>query len=108
MPSVLQLEVIRAGAEANEPREETAVRDALTARGFSVFRWQDPPGTEYPPHSHAEDEIIWLLEGAISFGVGDSDLALAPGDRLLLPADTVHTARAGAAGAAYLIGERRR
>ena len=41
------------------------------------------------------------------FGTDGRALRLEAGDRLMLPAGTVHTAHAGAAGATYLIGERR-
>src|SRR5262245_60517038 len=86
---------------------EGALRAQLAREGFEAFEWTDPPGARYGAHSHDHDESIWLLSGAIVFGADGRELALGPGDRLMLPAGTVHTARAGPGGATYLIGERR-
>lgn len=42
----------------------------------------------------------------MTFRAAGREWRLGAGDRLMLPAGTVHTALAGPAGAAYLIGER--
>jgi quercetin dioxygenase-like cupin family protein len=88
------------------PTEE-ALAERLAAEGFEAFAWTDPPGADYSPHSHDHDESLWVIEGEISFGAEGSEFRLGPGDRLMLPQGTVHTARAGSRGARYLIGERR-
>jgi uncharacterized protein YjlB len=87
---------------------EAALRQRLEADGFDAFAWQDGARADYAAHAHDHDESLWVIEGEITFGVAGRDYRLGPGDRLMLPAGTVHTARAGAAGARYLIGERRR
>ena len=89
---------------APDPEE---LRRRLEADGFEAFRWQDSPGADYQPHSHDHDESLWLISGAITFGIGGADYRLAPGDRLMLPGGTVHTALAGPRGADYWIGQRR-
>jgi len=86
--------------------DESMLRRRLEREGFSVFRWRDAPGASYAPHSHDHDESLWVVEGEITFGAGGDDIRLGPGDRLMLPHDTVHTAKAGPRGATYLIGER--
>ena len=85
---------------------EGTCRSLLEGEGFGVFRWTDPPGADYTPHAHDRDESIWLLEGEMVFGAGGREMHLAPGDRLMLPAGTVHTVHVGPAGATYLIGGR--
>ena len=92
-------------AEATPPSEET-LRKRLTDEGFDVFRWHDTAGADYQPHSHDHDESLWVITGEMHFSAGGRDFRLRTGDRLLLPKGTVHTARAGAAGVTYLIGER--
>jgi len=89
------------------PVDAAAQRRQLEAEGFEVWSWTDAPGADYAPHTHDHDESLWVVAGEITFGAEGRDLQLAPGDRLMLPRGTVHTARAGAAGATYLIGERR-
>jgi len=86
---------------------EAHLYETLERDGFDVFRWQDPPGAHYAAHSHDHDESLWVVDGEITFGAEDMALRLGPGDRLMLPAGTVHAADAGAAGATYLIGQRR-
>jgi quercetin dioxygenase-like cupin family protein len=86
--------------------EGSALKAQLEAEGFSVWQWSDAPGATYTPHSHDHDESIWIVAGEISFGALGRELHLVAGDRLMLPQGTVHTARAGADGATYLIGER--
>ena len=91
-----------------DPPVESRLHATLERDGFDVFRWQDPPGADYSAHSHDHDESLWVVDGEITFGAARRSLRLGPGDRLMLPAGTVHTAHAGAAGATYLIGQRRR
>jgi len=86
---------------------EAALRARLEADGFETFSWRDPPEADYTPHSHDHDESLWVVEGEITFGTAGAEYRLGPGDRLMLPAGTVHTAHAGGRGALYLIGERR-
>jgi quercetin dioxygenase-like cupin family protein len=91
---------------AGDPTE-AALRRALEDEGFTVMAWTDAAGATYAPHSHDHDESLWCVAGEITFGAGGTDLVLGPGDRLMLPSGTLHTARVGAAGATYLIGQRR-
>jgi quercetin dioxygenase-like cupin family protein len=92
---------------AGEPPSDAPLRQRLEAEGYDVFRWSDGPDADYQPHAHDHDESIWLIEGEITFGAEGREWRLRPGDRLMLPAGTVHTARAGRAGATYLVAERR-
>jgi len=86
--------------------DEETLRARLVEEGFDPFRWNDPGGTTYAPHSHAHDESIWVVEGEITFHVAGQEYRLRPGDRLMLPAGTLHTAHVGNSGAVYLIGQR--
>ena len=85
---------------------EEAIRTQLIEEGYDPFRWQDPAGTTYPAHAHAHDESIWVVEGEITFQASGQSFRLGPGDRLMLPAGTLHTAHVGNSGAVYLIGQR--
>ena len=87
------------------PTEES-VRRRLEEDGFSAFCWTDPPCAHYDEHVHDRDESIWLVAGQMRFGAGGRELVLGPGDRLMLPAGTRHTADAGGDGATYVIGQR--
>lgn len=56
------------------------------------------PGHLEPPHSHPEDEIIYVLSGKILFG----DQALEAGDSLYIERQTMYSLRATEAGAEFL------
>jgi quercetin dioxygenase-like cupin family protein len=101
----MEVELIRWDRDAAPQRD--VLQRRLTEEGFDVSEWTDRPGARYAPHSHEEDESLWVLEGEISFGIGGAEYALGVGDRLLLPGRTVHSALAGPEGASYLIGQRR-
>jgi quercetin dioxygenase-like cupin family protein len=92
-------------AEAAKPREGTLTR-RLQDEGFEVFRWRDDAGADYQPHAHDHDESLWVIHGEITFGVATERYTLGPGDRLMLPKGTVHTAFTGTEGCLYLIGQR--
>ncbi len=94
-----------AWAETRAPAEDE-LRRRLEADGFEPFAWEDAAGADYRPHAHDHDESLWVIEGEMTFGAEGGEFRLSPGDRLMLPRGTVHTARAGRAGARYLIGQR--
>jgi quercetin dioxygenase-like cupin family protein len=91
--------------EAAKPREGTLTR-RLQDEGFEVFRWRDDAGADYQPHAHDHDESLWVIHGEITFVVATERYTLGPGDRLMLPKGTVHTAFTGTEGCLYLIGQR--
>jgi len=101
----MRLEVIRWNGERLP--EEESLRQELQADGYDVFHWRDETGVDYQRHSHDADQCLWVIEGEMLFGTEGNEFSLRPGDRLVLPRGTVHTARAGRSGVTYLIGERR-
>ena len=52
------------------------------------------PGVAFGKHTHPGEEIIYVLEGALEYQVGDKPpVTLKAGDVLFIPAGTVHSAR---------------
>ena len=92
--------------DGDRPPTERELRNRLAADGFHAYLWTDAPGAHYQPHTHEADESLWVLDGEMTFEVAGRSYRLGPGDRLALPAGTLHAATAGPAGATYLIGER--
>jgi quercetin dioxygenase-like cupin family protein len=64
----------------------------------NLQRTRYEPGHFEPPHSHPEDEIIYLLSGSIAFG----DQTLGFGDAIFVPKDTRYSLRAGDDGAEFV------
>ena len=80
--------------------DEAALRDRLQAEGLAPSAWGNGPHDRYAAHEHGYDKVIVVAAGSIRFGLpgsgGGQDLAT--GDRLELPAGTVHDAVVGPDG----------
>jgi quercetin dioxygenase-like cupin family protein len=71
---------------------------ALHALGLRPNRWSAGPGAPFAAHTHARHKVLLCEAGEITFTIGSESWAMHPGDRLDLPAGTVHTAIAGPSG----------
>ena len=84
--------------------DEAALRDRLHAEGLAPSAWGNGPNDRYTAHEHGYDKVIVVASGSIRFGLpgsgGGEDLAA--GDRLELPAGTVHDAVVGTDGVSCL------
>lgn len=80
--------------------------ERLAGEGIRATAWGNPPGDRYPPHAHDYDKVLVAVEGSIVFRLTGLDLSheLTAGDRLDLPAGTVHAADVGPAGVRCLEG----
>ena len=64
---------------------------AETGDAFSQIETDDPRGTGPPLHlHHNEDETFYVLEGEVTFLVGDERIDLAAGDYLFGPRGIAH------------------
>jgi quercetin dioxygenase-like cupin family protein len=72
--------------------------------GLRPDRWGNGPDARYAAHDHPYDKVIAVERGSIRFGLPGSheSIELAVGDRLDLPAGTVHDALVGPTGVACL------
>ena len=64
------------------------------------------PTTSNTPTTMTSAQSLWVIQGEITFGVGDECYTLRAGDRLMLPKGTVHTAYTGVEGCLYFIGQK--
>ena len=76
----------------------------LATEGLVASSWSNGPHERYAPHEHGYDKVLVVAAGAIRFGLpqsgGGVDLSI--GDRLELPAGTVHDAAVGPDGVTCL------
>lgn len=86
----------------------TELRARLAVEGLDPGAWSNGPGDRYDEHDHGYDKVIVVVDGSIVFGLGGraGSVALAAGDRLELPAGTVHDAVVGPAGVTCLEAHR--
>ena len=76
---------------------------ADTGGQMSIIEIVEPPGYEGPLHvHHREDEGFWLLEGNVTFEIGDSRIEAQAGDYVFGPRDIPHRYSVGDTGCRIL------
>jgi mannose-6-phosphate isomerase-like protein (cupin superfamily) len=50
------------------------------------------PGVHVEPHSHANEQIAWMLKGKMEFRLGSEQRVCAPGDVVVIPGGIEHEA----------------
>ena len=76
---------------------------ADTGGQLTIVEVTEPPGTEAPLHvHHREDEAFWVLEGDVTFEVGDTVIEASAGDYAFGPRDIPHRYTVGDAGCRML------
>jgi mannose-6-phosphate isomerase-like protein (cupin superfamily) len=88
--------------------QHDALRERMIAEGLDPGAWSNGAGDRYARHDHIYDKVIVVASGSIAFGVVDDGrtIELEAGDRLELPARTVHDAVVGPSGVACLEAHR--
>ncbi|MFZ5884321.1 MAG: cupin domain-containing protein [Chloroflexota bacterium] len=94
-------------ADAAAPTESTLMQ-RMTDEGLNPYVWSNGPHEVYAAHTHSYDKVIYVVRGSITFGLPElgQSLTLRAGDRLDLPAGTVHDALVGADGVVCLEGHK--
>ena len=83
---------------------ERALQERLAGEGLQASAWGNGPFDHYSEHRHAYDKVLVAAAGSITFHLPElgRDVLLDSGDRLDLPADTLHGADVGADGVTCL------
>lgn len=76
----------------------------LHAEGLTPSSWGNGPGDVYGEHRHGYDKVLVAVDGSITFHLPElgTDVALQTGERLDLPAQTLHGATVGPRGVTCL------
>ena len=70
---------------------------------MTIVEVTEHPGAEAPLHvHHREDEAFWILEGEVTFEVGDTTIAASAGDYVFAPRDIPHRFTVGNDGCRML------
>ncbi len=76
---------------------------ADTGGQMTIVEITEAPGAEAPLHvHHREDEAFWILEGDVTFEVGDTTIKAHAGDYVFGPRDIPHRYTVGDAGCRML------
>jgi quercetin dioxygenase-like cupin family protein len=81
---------------------------ALRGEAASCYSWSNGPNDLYAPHSHPYEKVLYCVDGSITFVLEKEGrrLELKPGERMVLPAGTVHSAIVGPRGCTCIEGQR--
>jgi mannose-6-phosphate isomerase-like protein (cupin superfamily) len=77
----------------------------VRAAGWDPILIQDPPGYCYPPHRHAAAKLLAILAGSMEVTFGGNTHRCEPGDQVVIPGDTEHSALVGAEGCTFFWSE---
>ncbi len=88
----------------SDPPTESTLMSFCAEKGLSPYQWSNGPNDVYSAHSHSYDKVIYVVSGSITFGLPEEgrEILMKAGDRLDLPADTVHAAVVGPQGVTCL------
>lgn len=91
------MKVERWNETLREPTEEK-MRRYLESNGYSVVRYDCPPGTCFPNHMHVFDkkDAVWF--GRFRIGAEGHAFVLGPGDMLEIHAGVAHNAEVVGSG----------
>ncbi|HLQ60642.1 MAG TPA: cupin domain-containing protein [Candidatus Acidoferrales bacterium] len=80
----------------------------LQAEADGAYSWSNGPGDRYAAHSHAYEKVLYCVRGSITFVLEEEGkrVQMEPGDRLLLPPGTEHSAVVGPGGVTCIEGHR--
>ena len=80
----------------------------LRQEAGGCYSWSNAAGDRYSPHSHSYEKVLYCVDGSITFvleATGER-LELTAGDRMVLPAGTMHAAEVGPRGCTCIEGQR--
>jgi uncharacterized protein YjlB len=82
--------------------------EKLRAEAHVCDSWSNGPGDRYGAHSHGYEKVLYCVDGSITFALEAEgrSLELKGGDRMVLPAGTVHSAVVGPGGCSCIEGRR--
>ena len=80
----------------------------LRSEATSCYSWSNGPDDRYAPHSHSYEKVLYCVDGSITFllTAAGRNLELKAGDRMVLPAGTIHSAIVGPSGCTCIEGKR--
>jgi mannose-6-phosphate isomerase-like protein (cupin superfamily) len=86
------------------PREK--IKQAMHKDGFTPKIISDSPNYIYEPHQHPETKYLVCLEGSMAVTVKGRVYKFEPGDKLIIPGNTMHSALVGREGCVFFWSEK--
>jgi mannose-6-phosphate isomerase-like protein (cupin superfamily) len=90
------------------PPGEAEIAARMRAEGLSPHGWGNGPGDTYGWHEHGYEKVLYCVRGRIVFHTAGGDIELGPGDKMVLPPHTAHSATVGPEGVRCIEAPRQR
>ena len=75
-----------------EQISEKISRRILSGDQGMVVWWSIGAGIHVEPHSHANEQIVWMIKGKMEFRLGTEQRVCGPGDVVVIPGGSEHEA----------------
>jgi quercetin dioxygenase-like cupin family protein len=86
--------------------DPSVIEAELRGEARDVYGWSNAPGDRYGAHEHGYTKLLYCTRGSIDFILADGGrVPMRPGDRLVLPPRTRHSAVVGPEGCACVEGK---
>ena len=86
--------------------EKEKYKKQLEAEGFKhIYEWTDASNTEYKEHSHKDKVSFFLTDGDLTMTIGGKTHVIKSGERMDVPVGVAHSAKVGANGCTFIVGE---
>ena len=85
---------------------QTKIKEEMQKDGFNPKVITDSPHYIYEEHEHAETKYLVCLEGSMKVTFGGKTYDFEPGDKLIIPGNTKHSAIVGKKGCVFLWAEK--
>ena len=82
----------RFAALLEEQISEKISRRILSGDQGMIVWWSIGAGVHVEPHSHANEQIVWMLNGKMEFRLGSEQRVCGQGDVVVIPGGTEHEA----------------
>jgi quercetin dioxygenase-like cupin family protein len=77
----------------NVPKKEVTqglVRQFVTASRVTIAKFSMARGTVVPPHQHENEQVTYVVTGALNFNVAGQDVMVRAGELLEIPPQVPH------------------
>lgn len=82
------------------------IKQTMEKEGFTPHIITNNPNYIYEPHKHPETKYLVCLEGAMAITVKGNVHKFEPGDKLIIPGNTMHSALVGKNGCVFFWSEK--
>jgi quercetin dioxygenase-like cupin family protein len=93
-PGEYFFDLAKIGQVKGGPDYSTAVGPCVEGDRMIVALMRMPAGTGAAPHSHPNEQWMYILEGTFQAKIGDREFEAKPGTVLYIPSGTVHSVKA--------------